>query len=188
MLARFRTIAAEQTEIWGDTILEDEFTAGRPRLDHVEAISRAGVLVAYRIVYSASAWRLDGHGTREAKGRIVEASLVSTSLESWVRDEDAFAGLDAEQTKRFQHRDGLAQRGAADAEVLRQFALRRQARTRRHQAIENGLLQTVRDATRHRDRLAGGGSWQFSCVWHCAVPFASPACVAATAPKVKAAP
>lgn len=89
---QLHSIAGSQIQIWADTILEDEFvTEGRLRLDHVLGIYQDGQLIAYRLIYSQKAWRVDGHGMKEEEGRITEATYASPTLESWIRDDDAFA-------------------------------------------------------------------------------------------------
>jgi hypothetical protein len=91
-LPRLTLIAQDQATIWGDTILEGSYeAAGATTLDRVEGILQNGRLVSYRITYSAKAWRLGDDGKKCCEGRIEEASYVSKSLRSWLRDELSMA-------------------------------------------------------------------------------------------------
>ena len=91
-LSRLTAIAQDQATIWADTILEGAFEAeGNTALDRVEGILRGGRLVSYRITYSERAWTIGDDGAREREGRIEEASFVSKSLRSWLRDDQSLA-------------------------------------------------------------------------------------------------
>jgi hypothetical protein len=104
-IAGLTQIASEQAQIWGDTILEGDYEAdGKTELDHVDALSLDGRLIAYRLVYSERSWetsvctfpanRDSSALSRCQEGRIHEASFASPDLSSWTRDPDAFATFD----------------------------------------------------------------------------------------------
>jgi hypothetical protein len=93
-------VAHDQAQIWGDTILEGDYTAGGPtRMDRVIAIYQNDVIVAYRITYSEKAWSLaecDYDGTPESlktcpTGRIVESSFTTPVFDYNLTDEDDYA-------------------------------------------------------------------------------------------------
>ncbi|UOF00701.1 hypothetical protein [Bdellovibrio reynosensis] len=95
-----RGIAAEQAQIWGDTILEgDYYSTGRTRLDGVVAYFKNDVLVGYKIQYSEKAWYTGDcgfDGSRETlknckEGRIVEGSYVSSDTQTYFSDEERYA-------------------------------------------------------------------------------------------------
>lgn len=91
---RLHRIARNQANFWGDSILEGDFAVENSvSMDRVEGIYRDGSLIAYRITYSARAWRLHHDGTRGLEGRIIEASFVSKALRSWFRDADQMAAF-----------------------------------------------------------------------------------------------
>jgi hypothetical protein len=104
-LEAFATVAKQQAKIWADTILEGDYSAaGDTRLDKVEAVfdrsTGAEQLIAYRIVYSEKAWYTADCDPRRGKelceeGRIEEASFVSPSAESWLRDNSAYADFNS---------------------------------------------------------------------------------------------
>jgi hypothetical protein len=92
LLGAFRLIAGNQTDFWGDSILEQSFDADDvTSVDRIEGVYESGRLVAYRIEYSQRAWRLAESGERHEEGRIVERSYVSGSLGTWARDLNALA-------------------------------------------------------------------------------------------------
>ncbi len=92
LLPRLLLIAGIQAEIWDDTILEGPYEAENfIALDQVEGFFHNDQLVAYRITYSARAWRLGRGGVRVEEGRIVESAFVSVSLKGFFRDERAIA-------------------------------------------------------------------------------------------------
>lgn len=95
-----RGIAAEQAQVWGDTILEGDYVStGRTRLDGVVAFFKDGELVGYKIQYSEKAWYTgDCHydGKRESlknckEGRIIEGSYVSSDAQTYFSDEERYA-------------------------------------------------------------------------------------------------
>lgn len=104
-LQAFADVAKQQAKIWADTILEGDYSAaGDTRVDRVEAVfdqtSGQEQLVAYRIVYSEKAWYTADCDPRRGKelceeGRIEEASFVSPSVESWMRDDSAYADFNS---------------------------------------------------------------------------------------------
>lgn len=104
-LQTFASVAKQQAKIWADTILEGDYSAaGDTRLDRVEAVldQSAGEekLVAYRILYSEKAWYTADCDPRLGKelceeGRIEEASFVSPTAESWMRDDTAYADFNS---------------------------------------------------------------------------------------------
>ncbi|RZA13787.1 MAG: hypothetical protein EOP10_29200 [Proteobacteria bacterium] len=104
-LQAFAGVAKEQAKIWADTILEGDYSAaGDTRLDQVEAVfeqaSGAEQLIAYRIIYSEKAWYTADCDPRRGKdlceeGRIEEASFVSPTTESWMRDDSAYADFNS---------------------------------------------------------------------------------------------
>lgn len=93
------TIAVKQSQIWADTILENDYRLGSPtELDRVEVLysNVDSSPLAYRITYSARAWyTADCPAHRSVatceEGRIRESSFVSTSFSSWLTDESAVA-------------------------------------------------------------------------------------------------
>lgn len=90
--ARLNAIADLQANYWADTILEGDFDADSEiRLDRIEGIFQADELLAYRISYSARAWRLGNRGQHGQEGRISESTFVSKALKSWFRDADHLA-------------------------------------------------------------------------------------------------
>jgi hypothetical protein len=98
---RLSQIAIDQAGIWADTILEGDYEAdGTTHLDLVEGIYLNDELIAYRITYSERAWHLgdceydfEDRSTLNScqQGRIRESSFVSSSLDSWMRDDSAYA-------------------------------------------------------------------------------------------------
>lgn len=95
-----KTIAVDQAQIWGDTILEgDYYSAGRTRLDEVLAFYKGERLVGYKITYSEKAWYVGDcnfNGTRESlkdcsSGRIIEGSYVSADHRTFFSDEERYA-------------------------------------------------------------------------------------------------
>ncbi len=93
----FSEVAKHQAQIWADTILEGDYrAAGDTRLDKVEAFFKGEELVAYRITYSERAWYTgECHPSQPLQGceegRIAEASFVSPTTQSWLRDDRAYA-------------------------------------------------------------------------------------------------
>lgn len=94
--------ANDQSQIWGDTILEGDYAANGPtRLDEVKAIFSHQELIGFRIVYSESAWytgECDYDGSDESlaacqSGRISEGSFISPNFDVYVRDESAYANF-----------------------------------------------------------------------------------------------
>jgi hypothetical protein len=77
------SIAKNQAQIWGDTILEGDYQSkGDTRLDQIKVVRRGNRVLAYRIVYSETA--RDPRGL----GRIVEASWVHPDFRTSVTDDD----------------------------------------------------------------------------------------------------
>lgn len=105
---RLATIADDQAQIWGDTILEGDFYAeDEVRLDSVDAILVDAALVGYRITYSSVAFDTSSCEVSMQQspvasgclqGRIFESSYVSPQLESWTRDPEAYAEFVADET------------------------------------------------------------------------------------------
>ncbi len=108
----YKTLAAvafDQAQVWADTILEGDFhAAGQTRLDQVEALYSGEILIGYRITYSEKAWDLsqceyyevpaekrDQALAKCAEGRISEASFVSPSFRTYIRDSNQFAEFQA---------------------------------------------------------------------------------------------
>jgi len=92
LLPRFVLIAGIQAELWDDGILEGPYEAeSNIVLDRVEAFLQNNQLLAYRVTYSARAWRLGRGGARVEDGRIAESAFVSISLKGFFRDESAVA-------------------------------------------------------------------------------------------------
>jgi hypothetical protein len=98
--ARMKSVAVDQAQVWGDTILEgDYFASGRVRLDQVVAFYKADELVGYKIQYSEKAWytgECQFNGKRETlkdcqEGRIVEGSYVSPDTQTYFSDEERSA-------------------------------------------------------------------------------------------------
>jgi len=93
--------AVEQAQIWGDTILEGEYTAdGNTRLDTVIAIRNNQTVIGYGIRYSEKAWytgdcsysSTNPQSLRSCReGRIQEVSFVSTDLMEAEVDQNQFA-------------------------------------------------------------------------------------------------
>lgn len=97
---QIKKVAAAQTQIWGDTILEGDYRAsGRVRLDKVLAFYKKNRLVGYKIQYSEKAWfvgECNYNGSRESlvgcqEGRIAEGSYVSADLQTFFSDEERYA-------------------------------------------------------------------------------------------------
>ena len=107
VLETFSAVAKKQAQIWADTILEGDYSsAGDTRLDKVEAVYEKvqdqEKLVAYRILYSEKAWYVADCDPRQGRdmcesGRIVEASFVSPTATSWMRDDTAYADFSSDQ-------------------------------------------------------------------------------------------
>lgn len=100
----FLKIASAQAQIWGDTILEGDYAASNDtQIDHIDALTRLGAVIAYRIVYSQQAWNTStcSYTGRPKEldqceeGRIREASFVSPDLLSWLRDPKAYADFES---------------------------------------------------------------------------------------------
>ncbi len=91
------SIADEQAQIWGDTILESDFVAeNKVNVDSIESVHMGNQFLGYRITYSSTAFATTDCDAEKnlsscKHGRIVEATFVSPSLLSWIRDENAFA-------------------------------------------------------------------------------------------------
>lgn len=99
-----KKVAWEQAQVWGDTILEGDYTsAGRTRLDSVQGFYKENRLVGYKITYSEKAWytgECNYEGTRESlkgckEGRITEVSFVSPDMKTFFTDEDRHADFDS---------------------------------------------------------------------------------------------
>lgn len=95
-----KSVAVDQAQVWGDTILEgDYYATGRTRLDRVVAYYKAEALVGYKIQYSEKAWYTGDcqfDGKRESlkacqEGRIVEGSYVSPDSKTYFSDEERYA-------------------------------------------------------------------------------------------------
>lgn len=94
-------IAEDQSQIWGDTILEGDYFADGPTyLQSVEALYKEGTFIGYRIFYYSKAWEtldctFNGNtheGLESCKpGIIREASFVSPDFQSAVTDDGNFA-------------------------------------------------------------------------------------------------
>ncbi len=103
------SVAFEQAQDWADTILGGDFhAAGQTRLDQVDALYSGETLIGYRITYSEKAWDLSQCGYYQApadqraevlascsEGRITEASFVSPSFDTFIRDSNQFAEFQA---------------------------------------------------------------------------------------------
>ncbi|MDG0815209.1 hypothetical protein [Bdellovibrio svalbardensis] len=103
---QLKKVAWEQAQIWGDTILEGDYTSsGYTRLDLVTAFYKDQKLVGYTIQYSEKAWytgECDYDGTRDTlkgcqEGRISEVSYVSPDLKTFFTDEDKHADFASEE-------------------------------------------------------------------------------------------
>ncbi|MES2856825.1 MAG: hypothetical protein V4692_13215 [Bdellovibrionota bacterium] len=98
---KLKAIADSQANIWADTILEGDYEADNEiSLDLVESIYNRGERVAFRITYSAKSWETSScnydYENKEtlaecAEGRISESTYVSPDLQTWTRDENAYA-------------------------------------------------------------------------------------------------
>lgn len=95
-----KSIAFEQAQIWGDTILEGDYhAAGRTRLDLAIAYYKDNQLVGYKISYSQKAWETSEcnfDGTKQSlkdckEGRIIEGSYVSPDAQTYFSDEERYA-------------------------------------------------------------------------------------------------
>lgn len=92
LLPRLHGIVGVMTDIWADTVLEENVDIdGAPVLDRVEGVFRDGQLAGYRITYSARAFSLGPDGERAADGRIRESAFATASLNEYFRDEGAVA-------------------------------------------------------------------------------------------------
>lgn len=92
--AQLQTAAIELAQIWGDTILEGDYSAEDDvRIDSVEKLYLSLVFVAYRITYSSAAEEL----TTGKRGRIVESGILSADFTQLSRDNTAFARFVAEE-------------------------------------------------------------------------------------------
>lgn len=98
--ASLKEIAVDQSQIWGDTILEGDYvSSGRVRLDEVLAFYNGQKLIGYKIKYSEKAWYVGDcnyNGKRESlkdcqEGRIVEGSYVSADHLTFFSDEERYA-------------------------------------------------------------------------------------------------
>ncbi len=103
------SVAFQQAQIWADTILGGDYhAAGQTRLDQVDALYNGEILIGYRIMYSEKAWDLSQCSYYEtpvekrdqvlvncSEGRILEASFVSPSFETFIRDSNQFAEFQA---------------------------------------------------------------------------------------------
>lgn len=97
---RVRVAAADQAQIWGDTILEgDYYAAGHTRVDAVVAIYEGQTLVAYKFLYSEKSWdtgtcAYDGHRSSLEGctiGRIAESSYALPDFQTLQTDQEDFA-------------------------------------------------------------------------------------------------
>lgn len=92
-LRSLQKIAFEQAQIWGDTILEGDYYAdGQTVLEEVYGVFKNNQIIGYKISYSEKAWytgecRFDGQNesllNECQNGKIVEASIVSSDLQSF---------------------------------------------------------------------------------------------------------
>ncbi len=95
------TVAYDQAQIWGDTILEGDYVAdGRTRLDEVLVIKENMKVIGYAVSYSERAWYIGEcaytHRNPETlascdEGRIYERSFVSLDLNDAEVDQNQFA-------------------------------------------------------------------------------------------------
>ena len=100
-------LAFSQAQIWGDTILEGDFTAdGRTQLDSIMVIYQQGRVIGYAITYSEKAWytgkcayipRNFASLASCQEGRIVEQSFVTANMDDIARDENQFADFHAKE-------------------------------------------------------------------------------------------
>lgn len=97
---QLKSVAFDQAQVWGDTILEGDYHAsGRTRLDQVVAYYKQDSLVGYKIQYSEKAWYTGDcsfNGKRDTlkeckEGRIVEGSYVSPDTQTYFSDEERYA-------------------------------------------------------------------------------------------------
>jgi hypothetical protein len=97
----FTRISDNQSQIWGDTILESDYEAdGVTLLEQVQTISKNGKIVAYRITYSQRAWQTTtckdpnfnpANPVGCIEGRIRESTYVSSDLTVWLNDSQFYA-------------------------------------------------------------------------------------------------
>lgn len=97
-------VAANQAQIWGDTILEGDYHSdGHTQLDFVASLYKNDKLIGYKISYSERAWYtgdcdFDGSDDNAlngcSEGRIQESAFVSTDFKIFFRDEDDFADFE----------------------------------------------------------------------------------------------
>lgn len=101
VISQLQKVAADQAQIWADTILEGDYYAdGNTKLDIVYGVYNNNELVGYQIQYSESAWStancsFDGENLNLLnscqKGRISEASFVSLDLKVFSVDDNKLA-------------------------------------------------------------------------------------------------
>ena len=97
------SIATEQAQIWGDTILEGDYVAdGKTRLDQITGLYKNDKLIGYLIRYSEMAWNTSSkdcqyHSSEDenlegcTQGRIIESSYVSLNLVDYFNTEKTYA-------------------------------------------------------------------------------------------------
>lgn len=95
------SIAFNLAQVWGDTILEGEYTADSAvTLDQVERVTENKKPIGYRITYSSKAWYTgacdydyENEETLEGcdEGRIIESGFVANDLKENFRDETSYA-------------------------------------------------------------------------------------------------
>ncbi|MFZ4404052.1 MAG: hypothetical protein ACOYOK_08125 [Pseudobdellovibrionaceae bacterium] len=93
VVLQLKSIAIDQAQIWGDTILEGDYeTSGKLHLDKIEAIYEGEKIIAYRIQYSEKAWDVSRCNYNPAdpntlqaclQGRIVEVTYVDAAFDSF---------------------------------------------------------------------------------------------------------
>jgi hypothetical protein len=90
--AQLLYIAAEQTQIWADTILEGDYVVENDvKIDSVETVQMDGIFLGYRITYSSQAYETSACDAQVniamcTQGRIVESTFAAPELNAWIRD------------------------------------------------------------------------------------------------------
>lgn len=104
---KLQAVAFDQSQIWGDTILEGDYVAnGKTDLDEVMIIKQNGKMVGFAITYSEQAWYVGNctyvHRNPQSlgtcsQGRISERSFVTSDLAEAEVDQNRFADFYAKE-------------------------------------------------------------------------------------------
>lgn len=93
VLSSLQQVADLLAQIWGDTILEGDYSADDDvSLDSIEVLKLNEGVIGYRITYSSRAFDT----AENIAGRILESAFVSGDFKAFSRDSNALAKFEAQ--------------------------------------------------------------------------------------------